>query len=399
MTGTGDTGVPGTGRAPDQWSAPGAAPPPSAMPPPSAAPPPGAATHHGGTAYPPSAAPPQFAAGHPAPVLGAPGPPPQHWTTALTAHKPGIIALRPLGFGDILEGSFAAVRRNPRTFFGLALLTTLAITLLGAAVGALGYLGFTQLDDSRAAEMVIAVGAIGGLTLVYVLSSVTGVVLTGMLSYPVGEAVLGRKPTLGETWRRTRGMVLRLSGLCLVLLVPVAIVLGGLIALSIWAFDRGSSGIGSLGLLGIALAVVGMVFLGIRLALATPALVLEDTGVIASLRRSWVLTAGRFWRTLGILFVAAILVGIVQQILGFGFQMLGMVLGLLVATTLSSDPEGTAFVVIMMGTSVVGALLAALLTQPFMAAVGALLYTDSRIRREGFDLALVRAATGAPGPR
>jgi hypothetical protein len=37
----------------------------------------------------------------------------QQWTSALTAHKPGIIPLRPLGFGDILVGSFAALRRNP----------------------------------------------------------------------------------------------------------------------------------------------------------------------------------------------------------------------------------------------------------------------------------------------
>ena len=39
---------------------------------------------------------------------------------------------------------------------------------------------------------------------------------------------------------------------------------------------------------------------------------------------------------------------------------------------------------------------AALLTQPFSAAVSALLYTDARIRAEGFDLALARAVSGAP---
>ena len=47
------------------------------------------------------------------------------------------------------------------------------------------------------------------------------------------------------------------------------------------------------------------------------------------------------------------------------------------------------------GVTIVGSLLASLLAQPFLAGVTALLYTDARIRKEGFDLALVRAATGS----
>ncbi|WP_406831921.1 glycerophosphoryl diester phosphodiesterase membrane domain-containing protein [Pedococcus sp. KACC 23699] len=334
--------------------------------------------------------------GQPAPQDGPGQPSPQpYWTTALTAHKPGIIALRPLGFGDILEGAFAAMRRNPRTFFGLALLTSLAVLLLLAAVGALGYLVVSQVGSSGAADVFLAIGTIGGFTLLYVASAVTSVALTGMLSYPVGEAVLGRKPSIGETWRRTRGMLPRLTGLCLILFIPVVIVFAGLVALVIVAFDHGSNVAGAAGIVALVAALVAMAYVGVRLALATPALVLEELAVVAALRRSWALTRGRFWRTLGVLFVSSLIVGVVQQVLGFGFQIVGAALGVAFTSTVGGQAGDVGFAVVLFGVTVVGSLLASLLAQPFLAAVGALLYTDARIRKEGFDLALVRAATGA----
>ncbi len=366
---------PETGPTPPtpSWSAPGS--PAATSPSPRAAP--------GGLGQPG----PQFGPGQPSSQ--------PYWTTALTAHKPGIIALRPLGFGDILEGAFAAMRRNPRTFFGLALLTSLAVLLLLAAVAAVGYLVVSQVGSSGAADVFLAVGTIGGFTLLYVASAVTSVALTGMLSYPVGEAVLGRKPSIGETWRRTRGMLPRLTGLCLILFIPVVIVFAGLVALVIVAFDHGSNVAGAAGIVALVAALVAMAYVGVRLALATPALVLEELAVVAALRRSWGLTRGRFWRTLGVLFVSSMIVGVVQQVLSFGFQIVGAALGVAFTSTVGGQAGDVGFAVVLFGVTVVGSLLASLLAQPFLAAVGALLYTDARIRKEGFDLALVRAATGA----
>ncbi|WP_157598379.1 glycerophosphoryl diester phosphodiesterase membrane domain-containing protein [Phycicoccus sp. Root101] len=389
---------------PPSWSAPGSSQPPSpggsgAPAPP--VPPPGGPTYGASPGY--GAGGPAFGAGAGQPAYGPPagtptgtaGAPAPHWSTALTAHKPGIVALRPSGFGDILEGSFAAMRRNPRTFFGLALLTSLVILLILAAVGALGYLAVTQIGSSQANDVLLAVGTIGGFTLLFVASSVTSVALTGMLSYPVAEAVLGRKPSIGETWRRTRGMLLRLAGLTLVLFIPVLVVIAGLVAVVILAFDRGSNVLGTLGIFAILGTAVAMAFLGVRLALSTPALVLEDLGAIASLRRSWALTRGRFWRTLGVLLVSGLIVGVVQQVLGVGFQVVGGAVGFGLGSTMSGQAGEIAGTVVVLAFTLLGSLLATLLSQPFQAAVGTLLYTDARIRKEGFDLALVRAATGA----
>jgi hypothetical protein len=73
-------------------------------------------------------------------------------------------------------------------------------------------------------------------------------------------------------------------------------------------------------------------------------------------------------------------------------QLGGMLLGLAAASMLGSSSSEEATAIVMVVVSVLGALASGILTQPFLAAVTALLYTDSRIRREGFDLALARAA-------
>ncbi|WP_270886379.1 glycerophosphoryl diester phosphodiesterase membrane domain-containing protein [Pedococcus sp. 5OH_020] len=374
---------------PPAWAAPGSTPP--GYPTPDF---PGAASAARDLAGPPLGSPHTATPAQP-PPLQLPPPPQLPWTTAFTAHKPGIIPLRPLGFTDILDGAFAATRRNPRTFFGLALVTSLVVVGVLALLAAVAYLLATQLPGG-ASDTLLAVGALGGLTVMYLFSAVTSVALTGMLSYPVGEGVLGRRPSIGETWRHTRAMIPRLAGLCLLLMLPVVLVVGALVGLVVWAVARDSPVGGAVAVLGFLAVVVGIVTAGVRVALATPALVLEDIGVVAALRRSWALTSRRFWRTLGVLLLAAVLVAIVQQVLGFGFQLLGLVLGVAVTATSDGGASDAAMFAIVMASSVVGGLVAALVAQPFQAGVVALLYTDARIRREGFDLALARAATGAP---
>lgn len=383
----------------DAWARPGSVPSASSAPLP-VPPPPGAPLGPapdstpgpvgygpGGTAYPSG----------PSPVAGSGQPLWQPaWGAAATSHKPGIIALRPLGLGDIVEGGFASLRRNPRTFLGLALLTSLAVLVLAGLLFLVGYLVAGALQSPDTLDTFMAFGLTSYVAVMLFLSSATSIVLSGMLAYPVGEAVLGRRPSLGETWRRTRRMVPRLLRLCVVLVLPPTIVFGALIALVVWGFAGGLPALGVVGLLGVAGLTVAMVWVGTKVALATPALVLEDIGAIPALRRAWWLTTGLFWRTLGILLLSGVLIGVVQYVLSVVVQLGGMLLGLAGASMLgSSSEEVTAIVMVVV--SVLGGLASGIVTQPFLAAVTALLYTDSRIRREGFDLALARAAAADAG--
>lgn len=353
------------------WSAPGA-PPPGV---------PGAPGEGGygpaGTAYPSS----------PGSLPGQPS-----WGAALPAHKPGVIALRPLSLGDIVEGSFACLRRYPRTFLGLTLLTSLVVLLVIGVLGAVGWLVATSLRSDDALDLFLALGLTSALAALLFVSSATSIALSGILAYPVGEAVLGRNASMGETWRRTRRFVPRLLGLCAILVVPPTVVFAALVALAVWGFTGGAPALGALGVVVVLCVAVATTWLGIRLALATPALVLEDLGVLGSLRRSWRLTPGLFWRTFGILLASSLLVSIVQYVLSLAVQLGGMLLGFALGSMSSSQNGEMAAGVVAAGATVLGSLLSGVLTQPFLAAVLALLYTDARIRKEGFDLALARAA-------
>jgi len=349
------------------WSAPGAQPP-------------GAAGEAGygpaGTAYPPS----------PTSFPGQSG-----WGTALPAHKPGIIALRPLTLGDIVEASFACLRRNPRTFLGLALLTSLVVLLVIGVLGAAGWLVASSMRSDDALDRFLALGLTSAFAALFFVSSATSIALSGILAYPVGEAVLGRNASMGETWRRTRRFVPRLLGLCVILVIPPTVVFAALVALVVWGFAGGAPAVGALGVVAVVCLAFATSWLGIRLVLATPALVLEDLGVVASLRRSWRLTPGLFWRTFGILFASSLLISIVQYVLSLAVQLGGALLGLALGSMSNSETGQLVAGLVAAGATVLGSLLSGVVTQPFLAAVLALLYTDARIRKEGFDLALARA--------
>jgi hypothetical protein len=61
-------------------------------------------------------------------------------------HKPGVVALRPLTLGDLFDGAFTTIRRNPTAMVGLAagvstvfLVVPAVLTLVLAATGGLSF--------------------------------------------------------------------------------------------------------------------------------------------------------------------------------------------------------------------------------------------------------------------
>ena len=72
------------------------------------------------------------------------------------------------------------------------------------------------------------------------------------------------------------------------------------------------------------LAVVGLIgaatFLGVRLCMFFPAIVIDQHGPISAFSRSWNLTKGAFWRTFGISVIAGIIVGTASALLSLPSQ-------------------------------------------------------------------------------
>ncbi|MEU3824338.1 glycerophosphoryl diester phosphodiesterase membrane domain-containing protein [Streptomyces sp. NPDC029080] len=380
---------------PGQWPAPTGAPSPGQAPPP---PPPGpgwGGPHPGG---------PAGHGGYPAWGGGWGGPPP--------AAKPGVIPLRPLGVGEILDGAVSTMRTHWRSVLGIslvvALLTEISLVLLQGFVLD-DALGRTSLDSETATpdEAFHALrDTMIGTGLVTVISAAAIIVTTALITTITSRAVLGRPVSTGEAWREARPQLPKLCGLLVLLglIVVGVIVAGALPGLLILLGGGSDAGGTALFALGILAGTVVAVWLAVRYYLAAPALMLERQGIGKSMSRSAKLVRGSWWRVFGIQLLAALITSIVSAVVTIPFAVIGAAMsGDGMADFLATDGGhvGWTFLIIRGIGSVVGTTL----TLPISAGVTVLLYIDQRIRREALDLELARAAgvqgygTGAaPGP-
>ena len=315
--------------------------------------------------------------------------------------KPGVIPLRPLGVGEILDGSVTTIRRNPGPMLGLSAIVAVITQLLGVA---LGYFLFQDIADLESLSptasffdvMNALAGLIGASLIVVIVTWIATVILTGILTVVVSRAVLGEKPTVGQAWAAARPRLPRLLLLTimysLIWLIPFLIVgMVGLLLTSTGVDDGNIAGI--VGIL-MLLAVPVTIWLYVRYALSGPALMLESTsrlatgtsrpiGVFGALRRSAELVRGSWWRLFGILLLILLIAGIISQVISVPFA--------LPAFFLDEQPSDNQFLLTLV-ISALGGIVAATITAPFTAAATALLYVDRRIRREGLDIELARAA-------
>ncbi|MFF9491881.1 glycerophosphoryl diester phosphodiesterase membrane domain-containing protein [Streptomyces flaveolus] len=370
---------------PGQWSAPtgpGQTPPP---PPPRTGwgtppPPPGG---YGGQGR-----------GHGGPGgYGWGGPPP--------AAKPGVIPLRPLGVGEILDGAVSTMRTYWRTVLGIsltvAIFTEIIVVLLQGLV--LDNTSSDALNDpdatlSELADALTATTVNSGV--IFLISLIGTVVATALLTTVTSRAVLGRPVTTREAWRDARPQVIKLFGLIVLLLLMVAgiLLVAMLPGLLVTATAGGEGGV-ALTALGFLAGALVAVWLMVRFSLASPALMLEKQGIKKAMGRSTKLVNGSWWRVFGIQLLATVIANIVASIIVIPFTFLAATLsGDGVSGFLEGGGElGWTFLVV----SGVGSVIGSMITFPITAGVTVLLYIDQRIRREALDLELARAA-GVQGP-
>lgn len=364
---------PGQGPPPGGWQSPGA-PPPGQGPP-------------AGWQAPPGAPPPGQAPQPP----GYGGYDPWGFGGPLAAPRPGIIPLRPLALGELLDGAFQNIRTHPRVVLGIAAVVAVVSTLiqvpfqvlLGRSAATLSEPGATP-DLDEIVPALSGAASLGGVSVV--VGVLANTVLTGLLIVIISRAVLGAPVDGGDCWRAARprlpgllGVVV-LVGLITVVVMIVCLLPAGAVLL---AGSRG--GALALAVLGFLAAIVVAVAISTYLTLAAPAYVLEHSGVVAALRRSRDLVRGRFWPVLGITLLAGVIVSIVSGIITIPFSVASGAIG-----AATSDPGGLLPVLVGDLGTIIGLTLAA----PFQAGVTGLLYVDQRMRREGFDIELQRAAHG-----
>ncbi|MET7993189.1 hypothetical protein ABZU76_20060 [Amycolatopsis sp. NPDC005232] len=291
--------------------------------------------------------------------------------------KPGVISLRPLNVGDILDGAITAIRRYPALILG----TSAVIAVFVAGLNLIVQL-VVQPDLNRVATLGPAATQQEALDAMYNLLGSTALsliptliitllgqtFLTGFLTVVMGKAVLGRPVDFRTALREAAPRLLPLLGLTV--LYALATMVAAIFCL--------------------LPAVIPYVFW----ALASPALILERGTIRQAFGRSRTLVSGAFWRVLGILLLAAVIGYLISAIIAIPFDLgSGAFSGLF-------DPQATAPVQTTGGLvlSAVGVVIARTIVAPFIALVTVVLYIDQRMRREGMDIELARAAGLNPPP-
>jgi hypothetical protein len=309
-------------------------------------------------------------------------------TPTYRSWQPGLIPLRPQTFGDFITVPFKAMRYNRGVIVGGPLLFVLVAMLVG---GAALWLVFTdpqlallnpvsQLSGVRPQTIAVAALAAVALVLADVFSS--AIVAPG-----IARAILGERIALPAALRAVRaraGALLGLYGLSM-LAGLVTIAPGGLVTI-LGAVNSDTPEIVIGVLLMLVLALPGGLVIGVVGGVARSAVVLERQGAVAAIRRAAGVIRGRFWWSVLIVLVTGAVInlaaGAVQQIGSFG----GLFAGALAPT------QATVALIVTLVLTIFLSVISYVFIYAYMGGVYTLIYVDARIRHEGFDMDLARAA-------
>lgn len=285
--------------------------------------------------------------------------------------------IRPLGFGEVLDGAFALYRRHFVDFFLTALIPLAPFGIFYARLMADGAAFDPAAGDAMA-------GLAGAMSLV---SMLIMLIVYGALTRQAAQAYTGSEVSIGDGFgyglRKTVPLLLTTIA-SLIILIVVWMVLGMGVAFVVGALTVFSSVAAVLvGVVtGLAALVLSAALFASLFAVGT-AVVIEGAGPVAAIRRSWRLARGARGRIAGILFVSWLITALasfgVMFALGFGQAII--------------DPDSMAQATTsqLYLQQAVSTLMGAL-TFPFSVVCMVLLYFDRRVRTEGYD---IEAATEA----
>jgi hypothetical protein len=292
--------------------------------------------------------------------------------------------LRPMEFGEVLDGAISLFRRH----FGLFFKLSLSIMWLPIAVALYWRLRFFNFAGAQTPDQAIA--AIQGQIVPVVIWGVVFLIVyeCGILLLTAGsirvisDSLLGREPQFGEALALGASKIvpLFLVGFGKWLLIILVAIVSLFVVVLVGVAGK-VAGAGMAALL-VLLGTVGMFwvlgFIACGYIVTTPVVVLEAlTSVFDAFGRSWDLTRGVKLRFLGLWVVAILIAGVLPQLV---VQAVG-------ALVLELIPGAqTAW-------SVVPSIVSVMLT-PIVPCILTMAYYDRRVRREGFDLQILSEQLG-----
>ena len=289
-----------------------------------------------------------------------------------------------------------AVRFNPKVTFGLtAVVVTVCVTLATLLTTYLSGFFMSELRDTLSITYDDGSSGsedLGGDALVLMaltqyatmpFLAIATPLLTGLLIVAVSKAVLGQKVSVGQVVGSRR--IWAVLGFSLLLFFGMLTVFVAFVVLVVLVSSGGAGAVLLFVVVGGLALTAGWLWLTVRTLLVPPALMLEGEGFWPTVARAWRLTHGSFWRLLGIYLLVVLILGVLTSLVSYPLTMLAFFLS---AVSTMAALAVNAVTLVLMST----------ITTAFEAVVVALLYLDVRMRREGLDLELARAASEASAP-
>lgn len=231
----------------------------------------------------------------------------------------------PIDIPGLFSGTFAILKRKVGLF--------VLITLAGWAAMVIGIAVFILLMFAAVAAISgagAAPGTIGVLVLLMVVAYFALVVGMMLVQYKTNAMVIlgtyevaqGRTPTFSSLLSGTKGFLPRIVSL-LLLMFLAALVLLGLFTLVVFLMipkgtsqdDPAASVRAAMVLMLLMFAMIPvMYYFMVKLLYVFPAVAIEQIDGISALKRSWTLTKGAFWRTLGYVLLAALALSVVSTV-------------------------------------------------------------------------------------
>jgi len=244
------------------------------------------------------------------------------------------------GVGELLGTAFQLYRRHWRTLLTIAAVVVVPLTLLQYVIG-----HWVRSHGQQMRDQVVVSTSFWAVATASLLAALVGLllyqVLTGAITRAIAAEVAGEDLDVEQSYR---------FGFARLGPVLVVSILVGLATLA-----------------GLIVLIIPGIYIGVRLAMSIQALVVEGRRGTEAMRRSWALVGGHWWHAFFTLVVAALITGVVNAVI--------------------TAPFGAGAWLIQG----VAAAVATVITLPYSALVGVLLYLDLRARKEALDLDTLKA--------
>src|SRR6478736_4797582 len=247
------------------------------------------------------------------------------------------------GLGDILTAAFELYRANAVKLIQIVAIVVIPLTFVSSLLTKVIFKPTCNAADLQTAQTVqdVVNKCTGGFARGALLSAITFFIaisiqqlLAGAVTRGGAAATLGREVDVSASYRYAFSRIGGLIGLALLI---------GLIV-----------GVGF-----ILLIIPGIIFL-VFLSVSVAAFIVERLGVTDAMSRSWKLVSGSWWHTLAVIFVAAIIAGVINGIL----------------TAIGGNTFFGAWIL---------SAIAQIITAPFVALLSVVLYVDLRARHESLN--------------